>query len=539
MRSFVPRLRLASSVAAVLFVAACAETPTAPGAPATARPAPSAALAGLESFSGNIRIGVVPSASSVTIGSAGDYVIRDKVTGATLLSGTDGSAVVTSEGTVVSYYRLQVACGSASAIADWKARAEAAGYPTYTDYNTKVGCTRLYIGQFASNAAWGVRNAFRNEVIGKGLALGDSFWVIVASGVTNYVVTRDADVVRTPNPVTLSSSTSVVTIGGTAYRGVAEVRRNRAGALAGINEVPLEQYLYGVVPAELSPRIWPEPEAIKAQAVAARTYALSGLGKRGADGYDLLATTSDQVYGGLAYEQPMSNAAVDETAGIVATYDGRLISALYSSTSGGHTADNEEAYNSAPVPYLRGVPDAERGEALEHVPTLEVFRNAANPLSLRNVKSGDYEEDWARYHRWTFEWSAAEMARVASAFAGQDVGNVLAVNVPERGPSGRALVLEFVTDAGTFTATKDGIRSALKYVNASGTLSSLPSTLFFIEPVTDRKTKALTGFQAWGGGYGHGVGLSQTGAVGMAQHHHTYDEILEHYYQGITLERWN
>ena len=159
----------------------------------------------------------------------------------------------------------------------------------------------------------------------------------------------------------------------------------------------------------------------------------------------------------------------------------------------------------------------------------------ANPRSLRAMRSGDFEADWSRYHRWRFEWSNEEISEVLSDWAQQPVGRVLAINVLERGPSGRVLRIEYVTEAGTFYDTRDRIRSSLKFFNASGQKSSLLSTLFYIEPVTDRRTGEVTGFQAWGGGWGHGVGLSQTGAVGMAEKKHGYEEILRHYYQGIDL----
>ncbi|HET9449817.1 MAG TPA: hypothetical protein VFO83_03000, partial [Aggregicoccus sp.] len=177
------------------------------------------------------------------------------------------------------------------------------------------------------------------------------------------------------------------------------------------------------------------------------------------------------------------------------------------------------------------------GRALEHVPSLEVFRNHANPQSLRALREGDFESDWARLHRWTYTWSAAEMRQVVSAFAGRDVGRVLAIDVTERGPSGRALRIEYVTEVGTFVDTKDKIRASLRFVNATGSLQNLPSTLFFIEPVLARRTGEVTGFVAHGGGFGHGVGLAQTGAVGMAQRRATYEEILRHYYRGVELVR--
>ena len=484
----------------------------------------------------DIRIGVVPATGAVTLGSAADYTISDKANGLVLMTGTNGTVTVTLEAAPSSYYRLQVMCGSTAAVSARKAAAEALGHVTFTEFVPSANCTRLFLGQFAPNASFSVRNAYRNLVISQGLAAGDSFWKVVSvGGNTLYAITRGTTKISSLNPVVVTSSSGLVTINTATYRGKGEARVNGSSTLAGINELPVEQYLYGVVPRELGPVAFPEVEAQKAQAVAARTYAIRGFGKRSSDGYDLLPTTSDQVYGGYSAEHPVSTAAVDATAGVVATYNGTLIDALFSSTSGGHTADSEEAFGNV-LPYLRGVPDAERGAALVHVPTLEVFRAHANPASLRAAAEGDFESDWSRYHRWTFEWTQAEITQVISDFAGKPVGRVLAINVVERGPSGRALRVDYVTEAGTFTSLKDATRSALKYISAAGTPTSLLSTLFFIQPVIDPSTKETTGFRAYGGGWGHGVGLSQTGAVGMAQKGHTYEQILQFYYQGISLE---
>jgi SpoIID/LytB domain protein len=186
------------------------------------------------------------------------------------------------------------------------------------------------------------------------------------------------------------------------------------------------------------------------------------------------------------------------------------------------------------VPYLRGVWDHEHGSS-EHV--LDSLKASKGP-SLRGKKNGDFEADWSRYHRWSFEWTADEISDVISAYAGQDVGRVLAINVVERSNSGRVKLIEYVTEAGTFTDSKDHVRTSLKFVNADGSFSSLLSTLFVIEPVIDKKTGEVEGFEAFGGGWGHGVGLSQTGAVGMAEKGATFDEILRHYYQGIGLTTW-
>jgi stage II sporulation protein D len=529
---------LALFAAAAILLGACVDGgPLEPMAPTGA---PLRDEVGATAFNGDIRIGVVPSAASVSIGSAADFSLVEKATGRVLMSGSAGSATVTLESVIHSWFRLQVVCGSETNVAARRAAAEADGHPTFTEFVQAANCTRLFIGRFPTNAPFAERNAYRNLLISQGHAGTDSFWATKADpGVTEYRVTLGAQVATSNSPVVLTASSGIVTIAGVRYRGAAEVRVNGSGMLAGINELPLEEYLYGVVPRELGPIAYPELEALKAQAVAARTYALSGIGKRASDGYDLLATTTDQVYGGYGAEHPLSTRAVDETARIVATHGGRLITALYSSTSGGHTSDNEEVYNSAPVSYLRGIPDAERGRAFEHVPSLEVFRAHANPASLRAAKEGDFDSDWGRYHRWAFEWSMDEISQVISAYAGQPVGRVLEINVLARGPSGRVLRIEYVTEAGRFYDTKDRIRASLRYFNANGVPANLLSTLFFVEPVEDKKTKVVTGFKVYGGGFGHGVGMSQTGAVGMAEKGRTYDEILKHYYREITLVEWS
>src|ERR1041385_671324 len=136
------------------------------------------------------------------------------------------------------------------------------------------------------------------------------------------------------------------------YRGRIEVFTNLHGSLTVVNELGLEDYVRGVVANELSPGGYPAIEALKAQAVAARTYALKNRGQFMAQGFDLLPTTRSQVYRGLTSENPLSTRAVDETRGIIATFDGEPINALYTSTCGGRTEDAEKIFNEA-IPYLR------------------------------------------------------------------------------------------------------------------------------------------------------------------------------------------
>jgi stage II sporulation protein D len=139
-----------------------------------------------------------------------------------------------------------------------------------------------------------------------------------------------------------------------AYRGRLEVFANTRGSLTVVNVVALEDYVRGVVPNELSPGGWPELEALKAQAVAARTYAVSNLGRFASEGYDLTPDTRSQVYGGRSTEHPLTDRAVNETRGRVATYAGRPINALYTSTCGGRTEDAENIFGGEAPAYLRG-----------------------------------------------------------------------------------------------------------------------------------------------------------------------------------------
>ncbi|MBV9923696.1 MAG: SpoIID/LytB domain-containing protein [Acidobacteria bacterium] len=165
-----------------------------------------------------------------------------------------------------------------------------------------------------------------------------------------------------------------------SYRGRIEVFANSKGTLTVVNVVPLEEYVRGVVPNELSPGGWPELEALKAQAVAARTYAVSNLGRYAAEGYDLTPDTRSQVYGGRSTEHPLTDRAVSETRGRILTYKGAPINALYTSTCGGRTENGENIFGGAPVAYLRGRECAL--EAGDHFAALEL-RTSRDPASVK------------------------------------------------------------------------------------------------------------------------------------------------------------
>jgi stage II sporulation protein D len=150
-----------------------------------------------------------------------------------------------------------------------------------------------------------------------------------------------------------------VSVDGVAYRGSLRVAINPRGLLNVVNRVDLEEYLYGVVPAEMGPKRFDAIEGLKAQAVAARTYAMAHRGQFDAEGYDLCPGPKCQAYGGASAEDPLSTAAVDGTRGLVLAYQGQFADALFVSTCGGMTENVENVFSGGPVPYLVSVPCGE------------------------------------------------------------------------------------------------------------------------------------------------------------------------------------
>ncbi|HLL77685.1 MAG TPA: SpoIID/LytB domain-containing protein [Pyrinomonadaceae bacterium] len=230
-------------------------------------------------------------------------------------------------------------------------------------------------GRNASNSS-GVRLTSRAALPTRGLA-------VYAAGATQLLNARA--------PVLFASAdeqAAPLRFNERPYRGRLEVFTNLTGSLTVVNVVPLEDYVRGVVPNELSPGGYPAIEAHKAQAVAARTYAVSNRGRFASSGFDLLPTIRSQVYGGKSTEHTLTDRAVAETRGIVATYAGQPINALYTSTCGGHTEDADKIFGGAPAPYLRARACSihARIQTLSQPAAISTLRTTREPVEIKDAE---------------------------------------------------------------------------------------------------------------------------------------------------------
>lgn len=296
------------------------------------------------------------------------------------------------------------------------------------------------------------------------------------------------------------------------YRGRINVVRGVGGLLL-VNRVGVESYLAGVVGLELGPRRPDERQALLAQAVVSRTFALRNRGRWEAQGFDLTDDTRDQVYGGADAESPQVWDAIRATTGEVVRYHGRLIEAYFHSTCGFRTAAVEEAFRSAsPEPYLRSVSD-ESGH-------------------------GHYYCEISPYFRWREEWTGAALrailTRTLPAVADLGGGGLQAitdVQVTKTTPSGRVAALRIVFPHGDVVVAGPDVRNVLR-PSLDQVLRSAAFQLF-----VTRDHGEVTGLVAAGAGSGHGVGFCQWGAIGRARAGQDYRKILTTYYPGTSVDR--
>ncbi len=330
-----------------------------------------------------------------------------------------------------------------------------------------------------------------------------------------------------------------IKIGKSNYRGEVEFQRRTNSDMTIINVLPMEHYLYGVVPNEIegSSNI----EAVKAQAVAARTYSYYNIqsgSKHASLGFDLCNTTCCHVYKGYDSEYSNSNKAVDATADVVVKYNGKLAQTVYFASSGGKTEDAANVWG-FDITYLRGVEDK-------------------------------YESGNSHNYNWTKTFTIDELTQ---KFASKNIGTVTGIEVTKRSSAGRAT--EVVVKG---TLKPEGITYKL---SGSSSFLSLPSQWYTISTSSDISittpsqiintqlnnlsiisvggsviqsagttidvisadgskqslSSNATQYVFTGKGWGHSVGMSQEGAKGMANAGYTFDQILTHYYQGTTVEQ--
>lgn len=308
-----------------------------------------------------------------------------------------------------------------------------------------------------------------------------------------------------------------------------------------VNVLDIQDYLKGVVPNEMPVSFG--IEALKAQAVAARNYVLSPR-TRLVKEYDVVDSVASQVYFGANTEDTLSNRAVEETEGIIALYNWNLILAQYSSTAGGYTESFANAFSdpttkkfpSSSKPYL-----VAKADMLTQPPL--VTEEQVRDFYMNKPDSYDVRSP---YYRWQKEWTKEELQEVlAKTLVSQsktgfvypkltksdDFGELVSIKAISRGESGKLIDVEIKTTKGTFDVQKElVIRRVFQKNNIS-----LPSANVVFDFVNDEET-GETKIIAYGGGFGHGVGMSQYGAGFMGKElKMPYDKILKHYYTGISL----
>lgn len=358
------------------------------------------------------------------------------------------------------------------------------------------------------------------------------------------------------------------------YGGSLKLQPNAYGTYTLVNQVSLETYLRGVVPHEIGSGA--PPTTVEAQAVLARTYSLRNLRRFAIDNYQICADTQCQVYWGLNGATADADRAIAATRGMVLTYNDELIDALYSSTTGGITAPFSNVWNGPDRPYLKAVVDS-----VQNVWDLpqRSLADEANFRDFINLKQGFNEEGWDMF-RWRVESPLTDIAHDLRAYLQSkqhplaNFTQVKEVKVAERSPAGRVQKMVITTDRGTVELEKDEIIRALYAPN---------SLLFYLDPIYEAPqpspspsispqagqpnsqsnpqtnspsaqaaaqvldngvgiaasptaAKVLKGYRFVGGGLGHGVGMSQTGAYRLGKLGWSNNQILSFYYPGAQLQ---
>ncbi len=321
----------------------------------------------------------------------------------------------------------------------------------------------------------------------------------------------------------LKNAEQAVTINKKSYRGELElVKVSHKDKFNVINVLPMEEYLYGIIACEISPN-WPR-EAVKAQAVAARTYALHSMGKHEKEGYDVCTSTDCQVYGGKNAETPGGNAAVDATRGEVMLYKGQPIAAYFHGSSGGYTENGENVWGGN-LPYIKGVIDYDQKS-----PYYQWEKKISSKLFESKMKNAGY--------------LAGKLTGIQLSDL-PDKRPLLQPKTTDRGVSGRVKKLVLISERGKKEISGNQVRSILglnstlfdiKIVDADAKNSEREETTLHRIVAGKEQTLLFRGY-----GWGHGLGLSQWGAKAMAERAGSdtgfYKSVLRHYYSGVEIKK--
>jgi len=294
---------------------------------------------------------------------------------------------------------------------------------------------------------------------------------------------------------------NLVRVNGKRYRDSIIIKKEKNKTLTVINEVGLENYIAGVLPYEIDSG-W-KLEAIKAQAVVARTYALRNLKKHEQDGYDLCNTVHCQVYGGVEGEKDETNLAVEKTRGEVLTYKGNLANTFYHACCGGHTEN--------PVYVWTDFED--------------------NPEYLKGVECKFCVK--SKHYNWSNDVEESFIRKKLIEKGYKNIGKILKIEFSERTESKRAKYVK-IYYKDRFTGKSSDVKINSAFFRLAIDPWTIKSTKFLSIKKIDKNTFRFTG-QGWG----HGVGMCQWGAKVMADEGYNYKEILNFYYPGTKIEKWD
>jgi len=313
--------------------------------------------------------------------------------------------------------------------------------------------------------------------------------------------------VALPCTLTAVRQSNLFDLGEERYRGSLIITGK--GVLTLVNHVAVEEYLRGVVPLEMGKRSREEIEALKAQAVAARTYAYKHIGGNKGESFDVLRTIADQVYGGADVETVEADYAVNATRDLVLLWRDSLADVYYHSTCGGRTAGIDEAWGNSYREYL---------------------------CSRNDIASdGQAYCSFSPAYTWEESWDAGDLSKILSTTAGQTVpdarfgGRLRAIKVEQRFGCGRVKMCRLLGTEGSVACGGDKIRFVLRRKSASGEI--LRSTNFSVEK------NGPDIFMLRGKGYGHGVGMCQMGAIGRSRRGQNFEQILLAYFSPAQIGR--